>query len=340
MITSKKKSPASLFLSFVLLMTFSFSAQAQPDYKKQGYQSHVAGLENRAQKKTESQDKNSKIEEDEEEEDKGKTSKNKKSKKTSKNKKRLWEYKKKHFNLYSLKSDIKFGEKYMKLQINEFKKQGIGVDLPKHAALKSRVEKIVKRIAAVSDLPDLPYEVHIFDKPDIVNAFCMPGGKIGVFSGLFDKEKGFVDMNSDDQIAAVMAHEISHATMRHVTRRLTTNQGLSLVGTAASIGLGSGIGKEAQMIFENLYFVGLNLYFPSYSRKYEKEADQVGLYYMAKAKFDTQAAVDIWEKAASRGGTNSKKTHFFASHPASGERAKSLSNWLPDAQLVKSGEKQ
>ena len=130
---------------------------------------------------------------------------------------------------------------------------------------------------------------------------------------------------------------MAHATMRHVTRTLTTYQGLNIFGTAASIGLGTGVGAEAEQIFANVFTVGVNLYLPGYSRKYEREADQVGFYYMSKAGYNPQAAIDIWQKAAKRGGSNAKKTDFFASHPANGERAKSLNGWLEDAESVKSG---
>ena len=244
------------------------------------------------------------------------------------------DYKRDHFNLFSEKDDIRLGERVMEMQIKEFKKEGVGVDLPKHADLKGRIETIAKRIAAVSDKPNLPYEVHIFERPDIVNAFCMPGGKIGVFTGLFDREKGLVDINSDDQIAAVIGHEMAHATLRHITRRLTTYQGINLVGIAGSIGFGQGLGADARYAFEQVFSLGVNLYFPSYSRKHEREADQAGFFYMAKGGYNPQAAVDLWKRAAAKGGPNSKSTDFFASHPASGERAKALEHWLPEALQI------
>lgn len=244
----------------------------------------------------------------------------------------LNDYKRKHFNMYSSNDDVQLGEHYMKEQIKEFKKTGVGVD--KNKTLKIRIEKIVKKITAVSDNPNFPYEVHIFDRPDVVNAFCMPGGKIGVFTGLFDKEKGLVNINSDDEIAAVLAHEIAHATMRHVTRRMTTMQGFNIFGAVVSTGVGAGLGESAQQIFGNAFSLGANLYMPSYSRKYESEADRVGFYYMSRAKFDPQAAIDLWKRAAAKGGPNSKTTDFFASHPANGERAKALQKWLIEAEKI------
>lgn len=250
----------------------------------------------------------------------------------------LWEYKRGGgFNLYSLKDEVKIGEHFMKEQIREFKRKKVGVDLPKHQALKARIEKIVERIAFVSDRTNFPYEVHIFDRPDIVNAYCLPGGKIAVFSGLFDKEKGLVDATNDDQIAAVIGHEMAHAALRHGTRRLSAFQGIGFLGSLASIGLGQGIGIDAQRIFDQVFYLGMNISIPHYSRKYEREADQAGLYYMSKARFNPLAAVDVWKKAAARGGPNSKRTDIFASHPASGERAKYLESWLDEAIPLSQG---
>ena len=249
----------------------------------------------------------------------------------------VWEYKKKHFNLYSLKDDIRLGELVMKAQIKEFKKKGVGVDLPKHRALKRRIERIVRRIAAVSDKPNLPYEVHIFDRPDIANAFVLPGGKIGVFTGLFDREKGLVNKNSDAEIAAVIGHEMSHATLRHITRRITTLQGVGFLGSIATIGIYHGVGPDATYMFRQIFSLGANLYFPSYTRKHEGEADQVGFYYMARAGYDPIAAVTIWKRAAVKKGKKADRTSFFASHPASGVRAKTLEVWLPEAQNIYRG---
>lgn len=249
-------------------------------------------------------------------------------------KKRLWGYKKTFYNLYSKQSDVKIGEYVMAQQLETFDDENISVDSSKYATLRSRVQGIVNRLARVSDEPSFPYEVHIIDEPNIINAYCLPGGKIGVFTGLFDSNKGLVSLNNNDEWAAILGHEIAHATMRHVTRRISTLRTFGFIGSLASIGISAGAGSNAQQLFDTVFNVGANLFLPGYSRKYEKEADQAGLYYMTKAGFNPQAAVNVWKRAASYGGTNSKKTHFFASHPASGVRAKNLEKFLPDARLV------
>lgn len=249
---------------------------------------------------------------------------------------RLWEYKHQHTNLYSLRDEVKLGEIVFKKQIEAAEREKIKVDPPEHAALKRRIDRIVQKLAAASDRPDLPYEVKIFDRPKIANAYCLPGGKIGVFTGLFDPKKGLVDPASDDEIAAVLAHEIAHATMRHVTRRISSLQAWGFLGSLAGMALGQGVGGNAQAIFNNVFSVGTNLYLPTYSRKFEKEADQIGFFYMARAGYRPDAAVRIWRKAAEQ-KDKAQKTSFLASHPASGERARQLEGWLPDAHLVQKG---
>ncbi len=247
--------------------------------------------------------------------------------------KHLWDYKRQFKNNQKMNEEIKVGSYYMDKQVHHFKNKKIGVDLPKHAALRARIIRIVNRIAKVSDMPDFPYEVHVFDMPKVVNAFCLPGGKIGVFSGLFDSQKGLVHMNSDDEIAAVIAHEIAHATLRHATRRMNNAQGIGILGSIASIAIGAGAGGVAQGIFDTVFSFGADLIMPNYSRKQEKEADRVGFYYMSKAGFNPNAAIRIWENAAKR-KDKGDKTDAFSSHPSDGTRAKELKKWLPDAMAI------
>lgn len=245
---------------------------------------------------------------------------------------RLWDYKTARFNMYSLGDEVKIGEAVQKRQIESFGKKNLAVDPPAKENLKKRVEKIVSRLAKVSDVPDFPYEVHIYDKPDVVNAFCMPGGKIGVFTGIFDPKKGLIDEASDDEIAAVLSHEIAHATLRHVTRQMTTAGGLNILGGLISLGVGAGAGGNWQSVFNQVFSTGAQLYLPSYTRAHEAEADQVGLYYMTKAGFRPEAAVRIWERAAKQGDHD--KTSFFSTHPGSLDRAAYLRKYLVDAREV------
>lgn len=246
---------------------------------------------------------------------------------------RLWEYRKDHFNLYSLKDEISIGEHYFQRQKAEFASKNVTANPESQKELLSRIEGIVHKLAKVSDNPQLPYEVVLFDKRDVVNAFCLPGGKIAVFTGLFDQELGLVDAKKDDEIAAVLGHEIAHATLRHVTRTLTAYSGFQLVGGLVATGVGGAAGQNWGDITAQVFSTGGQLYFPTYSRKHEREADKVGLYYMVKAGFNPQAAIDVWERAALRAAAKGKgaRTHFFDTHPASGERAQNLRSYYQDA---------
>jgi len=165
-----------------------------------------------------------------------------------------------------------------------------------------------------------------------VNAFCMPGGKIGVFTGIFDAKKGLIAESSDDEIAAVLAHEMAHATLRHVTRQMTTAGGLNILGGLISIGVGTSAGANWQSVFNQVFSTGAQLYLPNYTRRHEAEADQVGLYYMTKAGFEPEASVRIWERTAKQGKHD--RTSFFSTHPGSLDRAAYLRKYLVDAQEV------
>lgn len=262
------------------------------------------------------------------------------SEEAKKSTKRLWDYKKQHFNAYSLQDEIKIGEKYLAEQKKSFKDKKLEVNPARYENTRKRIQKIITRLAKVSDIPGLPYEVVIFDKLDVANAYCLPGGKIGIFTGIFDKKNGLIDENNDDEIAAVLGHEIAHATMRHVTRRMTTYNSVGLLGNILSMGIGKGLGDNWAYLSEQVFNTGTFLYLPGYTRKHEKEADQVGFYYLVKAGFNHHAAIDVWKRAALKAKEKGKdKTQFFDSHPASGERTQFLQGFLQDAEEVKNKEK-
>lgn len=230
------------------------------------------------------------------------------------------------YNVYSVSSDISLGQDVMRQQLAALKSANKEYDTEKDKQQRQRIEKIVKRIGAVSHYPNFPYEVHVADV-DIVNAWCAPGGKIMVYEGLWDPKKGLVNKNNDDELAAVLAHEIAHATGRHVTEMLSVNMTLAVAGTVAESVISSGSSSGAG-IFREIFTQGFNVFVPTYSRKNEYEADKVGLIYMAKAGYDPRAAVELWEKASKRKGDSSS---IYSTHPSSGARAAALKKDLPEA---------
>lgn len=233
-------------------------------------------------------------------------------------------------NYYSLASDIKLGQQVMAFQMKDLVKNSKKTDAEADAVEYQRIRRIVKRISEVSHVPNFPYESHLADV-DVVNAWCAPGGKIMVYSGLWDKEKGLVTKGDENELAAVIGHEISHATARHVTERLSTLTTLQMAGAVASSAIASGGSAQGSDLFNEVFSQGMNIYVPSYSRKAESEADRLGLIYMAKAGYNPEAAVRLWERAYKKRGD---KTSIYASHPASGERAKALRALLPQAMEI------
>ena len=236
---------------------------------------------------------------------------------------------KKVYNWFSLDQDVKLGNEVITAQLQELQKKNKKVDEAADPAMTEKIRKMTRRIAAVSHYPNFPFEAHYADV-DIVNAWCAPGGKVMVYSGLFDPKKGLVDKKSDDELAAVLGHEISHATARHVTRSMSRSLTIMLVGQAAVSAISASGAGAVQNAFNQAIVEGINLYIPAYSRKNESEADRIGIMYAAKAGYNPQAAVDLWYRACKKQG---RPADVYASHPSNCARAKALEALLPEAMI-------
>jgi predicted Zn-dependent protease len=158
------------------------------------------------------------------------------------------------------------------------------------------------------------WEIEVFDMPD-ANAFAMPGGKIGVYSGLLDVAR------DQDQLAAVIGHEVAHVTREHQVQQV--NRGMVTQGAAAVVGASVGMQQTARMAAE----LGLTLPF---SRKHESEADDVGLLYMADAGFDPRASVTLWKNMEEKSG-GARPPLFLSTHPAPEDRMSDLISLMSDA---------
>lgn len=235
---------------------------------------------------------------------------------------------KKTLNFFSTGSDVELGRYVIKRQLDALRLENKKVDQEADKEELQRIRKIVHRITAVSHIPNFPYEVHLAGL-DIVNAWCAPGGKVMVYTGLWQPRKGLVQKGNEDELAAVLAHEIAHATARHVTEMISQISTIQLVGEIAASVIAEAGAPEGSDMFRQIFYGGVDVYIPSYSRKNESEADAVGLMYMAMAGYNPQAAVNLWERAAKE--SKGDKTSIFASHPSSGERAEALKKLLPKA---------
>lgn len=230
------------------------------------------------------------------------------------------------YNMFTVADEVHLGSQVMQEQLKALKQHGKTYDSARNQAMLARIRRIVQRVAAVSHYPKFPYEAHLADLP-VVNAWCAPGGKVMVYEGLWDSVEGLVHANSDPELAAVIAHEIAHATARHVTESLTRNMTVLLAGQAATSIIATG-SPDGANLFGQIFSQGVEIFIPSYSRKNESEADRIGLFYMANAGYDPRAAVRLWKRAAERKGN---RTSLFATHPSSGDRAKALEALLPQA---------
>lgn len=172
------------------------------------------------------------------------------------------------------------------------------------------------------------WEVNVVNNSQ-VNAFCMPGGKIVVYSGLV-RMLGARSVQTDAEIAAVLGHEISHALARHSNERLSNamlqNMGSNILGTI----IGANV-PGLERVFNMAYGLGMQAFVAlPFGRKQEYEADQMGLVLMALAGYDPRHAVTLWQKMArSSGGGNSNE--FLSTHPSEQNRIKAIEAYLPTA---------
>lgn len=228
-------------------------------------------------------------------------------------------------NYYSMEQEVQMGQSTLKSNTEALEKQGVPINQDKKKM--AQIERIMRDIAAVSDLPDLPYNVTLYHT-NIVNAAAAPGGSMFVFTGLYHAEEGLV--KDEDELAAVMSHEIAHVTSRHVTERLSTLIPVAILTEIGAMILEANNEDGWADIFRISVGAGTLIYIPSYTRKNEYEADRVGMRYMAKAGYDPRAAPRIWKRVTEKKGEKDKAS-IFATHPSSWDRYRQLEKHLPAA---------
>lgn len=182
------------------------------------------------------------------------------------------------------------------------------------------VQRAGRRIAsAVPSAADGDWEFVLFDDPT-PNAFALPGGKVGVHTGLFQVAA------TEDQLAAVIGHEIAHVTARHsaerMSRDMVTQLGLGVLGATVD-------SPELVGLTATAATLGVTLPF---TRSQESEADRIGLQYMAQAGYDPRAAVDLWTNFAAFG--DNRQPEFLSTHPAPESRIERLRSLLPEAMAI------
>jgi predicted Zn-dependent protease len=198
--------------------------------------------------------------------------------------------------------------------MGEAQKKGV---LDKDPAMVKRVQEVTKRLIPHTttfrpDAAKWPWEVHVISI-DQVNAWCMPHGKMAMYTGLIQKLNA-----TDDEIAAVMGHEIAHALREHsreqISRQMGTQMGIGLLGALFGIGeLGQGIAGQVANVTLNL----------PHSRQAEVEADRIGIELAARAGFDPNAAISLWEKMGKVAG-GGQPPKWLSTHPPHQERINDL----------------
>ncbi|MBI4052198.1 MAG: M48 family metallopeptidase [Elusimicrobia bacterium] len=188
------------------------------------------------------------------------------------------------------------------------------------------VRRIGLRMARVAQAPEFEWEFNLIDDPKMVNAFCLPGGKVAVYSGILPVSK------DETGLAVVMGHEIAHALARHGAERMSQGMLANFGGAALSIMLAN---KPAATrdLYNQAYGagVGLGVILP-FSRSHEAEADHIGLILMAKAGYDPGEAVNFWKRMEeSSKDPNAPLAKFFSTHPSHGDRIKDIQSWIPEA---------
>jgi metalloendopeptidase OMA1, mitochondrial len=214
----------------------------------------------------------------------------------------------------------------MEMGLTAFQQMKEELTISKDPEANALVQRVGQRIAAVAELPDANWEFVVFESEQ-ANAFCLPGGKVGIFTGILP-----ITLN-EAGLATVIGHEVAHAVARHGAERvseallLQTGGGLlaaSLSGSdpavqsaaATAYGLGAAIGRQLP-----------------HSRGQESEADYIGLLYMARAGYDPEEAVRFWERFAEVNRRSGPATPaFLRTHPLDEHRIEQIRSWLPEAR--------
>jgi predicted Zn-dependent protease len=198
----------------------------------------------------------------------------------------------------------------------------------KDPALQERVRRVGKRIAKAANRPDYHWEFIVFDDDKNANAFCLPGGKVGIYTGLFKYIK------SDADLATVISHEAAHALARHHGERMSHHTLAQLGGTVLGAGLSAlGASPTAGRVAMQGYGLGaqLGVLLP-YSRVQESEADRIGLILMAKAGYDPELALQFWERFAAAKKDKAQMPQFLSTHPSGANRLRTMRSYLPEAR--------
>ena len=187
--------------------------------------------------------------------------------------------------------------------------------------IASSVEKFLKDNGSGDRIKEFDWVFNLVDETS-PNAWCMPGGKVVVYSGILPYTKG------EAGLATVLGHEIAHAVAKHGNERLSQQLLVTLGGMSLQYALKEKP-EETKQLFMLAYGAGSTLGTLAYSRKHEAEADQMGMVFMAMAGYDPAKAIEFWETFAAAGGQ--EPPEFLSTHPSNATRIRKLKEFLPEA---------
>jgi predicted Zn-dependent protease len=190
--------------------------------------------------------------------------------------------------------------------------------------LNDQIQRVGRRIATATGRTDYQWEFKLIEDKQ-ANAFCLPGGKVAVYTGILPITK------DDAGLAAVLGHEVAHALARHGGERMSQTLLVQTGLAATQAALASGHPQTVQTVTSLLgagAAVGLLL---PWSRGQESEADHLGLIYMAKAGFDPRAAREMWIRMSEAAKGRAQPPEFLSTHPSHGTRIRQIDGWLPEA---------
>jgi predicted Zn-dependent protease len=222
--------------------------------------------------------------------------------------------------LVSEDSAIVASQEAYAMQIGELRSAGKIV--AESSNVSRRVDAITERLVAQAvalrpETAEWQWSVEVIDEPEVVNAWCMAGGRMAIYTGLIEK----LDP-TDDELAQVMAHEISHALANHTAERMSvaiaTNAGVALAGILSE--------DAARTMSTAAVAAALAIQMPN-SRTAEAEADEIGIELAAKAGYDPNAAISLWQKMASVSGGGPPE--FLSTHPSPANRQQRLAELAP-----------
>ncbi len=213
------------------------------------------------------------------------------------------------------------------LGVEAYKEVVAKAPVSKDAAATAMVRRVGERIAQVSDRQDYQWEYTLIDDPKTQNAFCLPGGKVAVYTGILPITK------NETGLAVVLGHEIAHAIAKHGAERMSQALLLDLGGQTLEMAMQKKPAETRQLVLQ-AFGLGATLgaVLP-FGRSQESEADRIGLIYMAKAGYNPREALAFWQRMDSASG-GQQPPQFLSTHPTHETRIRDLEKWMPEAELI------